>query len=330
LTGAGAAPAAGTPPKIHWATNHLIAAAPYSGLRRAGPGGKPAAHGVQLQRVRPSIRQDQGWAQFPDMPGLNGGQRYQLADLYGEGLPGVLCRYDQAWYYREPLRCRERRRRTSCYSEWKRLEHMCRVADSQQTLSPVAHRPDRRWQARLGTRHAGGVRLSSPSTQNATGRILCPSMRSPANFCHPMAQIADLVGDGLSDMALIGTRSVRSVCQPSRARVRRRYRRTSSRKKPPTGDDDDLPDAEQHPDSKWWHSPMCIGSGQQHLVRIRHNEVKCWPNLGRGRFGKGFVLSALPFAAHEFNAAQVLAGRPRRLGCGRSDLPGNRRACACS
>ena len=49
-----------------------------------------------------------------------------------------------------------------------------------------------------------------------------------------------------------------------------------------------------------------LGSGQQHLVRIRHNEVKCWPNLGRGRFGKGFVLCTLPFAYDEFNASRVL------------------------
>ncbi|MFS7179116.1 hypothetical protein AB6846_01800, partial [Serratia proteamaculans] len=26
------------------------------------------------------------------------------AYLYGEGVPGFLCRYDQAWYYREPSR----------------------------------------------------------------------------------------------------------------------------------------------------------------------------------------------------------------------------------
>ena len=54
-----------------------------------------------------------------------------------------------------------------------------------------------------------------------------------------------------------------------------------------------------------------LGSGQQHLVRIRHNEIKCWPNLGRGRFGKGFVFATLPFTYAEFEASRVL---PEQVG----------------
>ncbi|MFD2884647.1 hypothetical protein ACFS4T_27495 [Pseudomonas lini] len=38
------------------------------------------------------------------MPGIEDGQYYQCVDLYGEGVPGFFCRYDQCWYYREPLR----------------------------------------------------------------------------------------------------------------------------------------------------------------------------------------------------------------------------------
>ncbi|MFD2882689.1 hypothetical protein ACFS4T_04775 [Pseudomonas lini] len=48
-----------------------------------------------------------------------------------------------------------------------------------------------------------------------------------------------------------------------------------------------------------------LGSGQQHLVRIRHNEVKCWPNLGRGRFGKGVVLGSPNIAYEAFDASRV-------------------------
>lgn len=73
-----------------------------------------------------------GWTQFPDMPGLNDGQLYQMVDLYGEGLPGVLCRYDQAWYYREPLRD-DGGGDNVCYSDWKRLENIP-VADSSKAI----------------------------------------------------------------------------------------------------------------------------------------------------------------------------------------------------
>nr|WP_241866056.1 SpvB/TcaC N-terminal domain-containing protein [Pseudomonas sp. P42] len=37
-------------------------------------------------------------------PGIEDGRFYQCVDLYGEGVPGFLCRYDKCWYYREPLR----------------------------------------------------------------------------------------------------------------------------------------------------------------------------------------------------------------------------------
>lgn len=41
------------------------------------------------------------------------------------------------------------------------------------------------------------------------------------------------------------------------------------------------------------------------LCRIRHDEVRCWPNLGHGKFGKGRKISALPFTHEEFDASRV-------------------------
>ncbi|WP_164450306.1 hypothetical protein, partial [Pseudomonas viridiflava] len=67
------------------------------------------------------VSQPQGWKEFPAMPGLTDSHQYQLVDLYGEGLAGVLCRYDQGWYYREPLRGETGSEDVS-YSDWQRLE----------------------------------------------------------------------------------------------------------------------------------------------------------------------------------------------------------------
>jgi hypothetical protein len=244
---------------------------------------------------------DQGWAQFPDMPGLNDGQRYQLADLYGEGMPGVLCRYDQAWYYREPLRC-ESGGDNVCYSDWKRLEHIP-VADSSkpfhQSLTDLTGDGKLDWV--LAMPGVCGFFTLDPE-RNWSDFV--PFDAFPNEFLHPMAQITDLMGDGLSDMALIGTRSVRLYAN-RRAQGFADGIDVPHEKKTVEGDDDELPTLSNTPLELVAFADV-LGSGQQHLVRIRHNEVKCWPNLGRGRFGKGFVLSALPFAAHEFNAAQVL------------------------
>ncbi len=45
-----------------------------------------------------------------------------------------------------------------------------------------------------------------------------------------------------------------------------------------------------------------LGSGQQHLVRIRRDSVQCWPNLGRGRFGAPITLARNWFKEEVFNA----------------------------
>ena len=48
-----------------------------------------------------------------------------------------------------------------------------------------------------------------------------------------------------------------------------------------------------------------LGSDMPELCRIRHDEIKCWPNLGHGSFGAGRVISALPFAYEQFDAIAV-------------------------
>ena len=241
------------------------------------------------------------WTPFPGMPGLNDGQRYQLVDLYGEGMPGVLCRYDQAWYYREPLRD-ESAGDNVCYSDWKRLEHVP-VADSSkpihQSLTDLTGDGKLDWV--LAMPGMCGFFTLDP---DRTWSTFVPFDSFPSEFFHPQSQLTDLVGDGLSDLALIGTRSVR-LYSNRRAAGFADGLDIPHADKTAEGDDDDLP-VPSHSQTELVAFADLLGSGQQHLVRIRHNEVKCWPNLGRGRFGKGFVLCDLPFAYGEFNAARVL------------------------
>ncbi|TVT79434.1 SpvB/TcaC N-terminal domain-containing protein [Pseudomonas sp. H3(2019)] len=245
--------------------------------------------------------QHQGYTQFPDMPGLNDGQLYQMVDLYGEGMPGVLCRYDKAWYYREPLRG-ENGGDEIRYSDWKRLEHIP-VADSSkpfhQSLTDLTGDGKLDWViARPGM---SGFFTLDPD-RNWSSFVTFDAF--PSEFFHPLSRMADLVGDGLSDMALIGTRSVRLYANRRAAGFADGI--DVPRLDKPVGEaEDDLPLLSNTPTELVAFADV-LGSGQQHLVRIRHNEVKCWPNLGRGRFGRGFVLCTLPFDYAEFNASQVL------------------------
>ncbi|MCP1499759.1 hypothetical protein J2Y86_004466 [Pseudomonas migulae] len=242
-----------------------------------------------------------GWTSFDAMPGLNNGQQYQIVDLYGEGMSGVLCRYDEAWYYREPLRC-DTGGDNVCYSDWKRLENIP-VADSSkpvhQSLTDLTGDGKLDWViARPGM---NGFFTLDPD-RNWSNFV--PFDAFPSEFLHPMARMADLVGDGLSDLALIGTQSVRLYGNRREAGFDNGID-VPHLDKTAEGDDDDLPLLSNTPTELVAFADV-LGSGQAHLVRIRHNEIKCWPNLGRGRFGRGFVLCALPFAYTEFNAAQVL------------------------
>jgi len=243
----------------------------------------------------------QGWTRFPDMPGLNDGQQYQMVDLYGEVLSGVLCRYDQAWYYREPLRAEAGGDEVD-YSDWQRLEH-APTADRDkpvhQSLTDLTG--DGRLDWLLVAPGMCGYFTLDPQ-RNWSGFL--PFDAFPAEFSHSMAQMTDLMGDGLSDLTLIGPRSVRLYANRRAAGFAAGVD-VPHTEKTATGTDDDLPVLSNSPTELVAFADV-LGSGQQHLVRIRHDEVKCWPNLGRGRFGKGFVLCALPFAYSEFNASQVL------------------------
>lgn len=237
----------------------------------------------------------QGYTPFPSMPGLNDGQAYQLVDLYGEGLPGVLYRIDQAWYYREPQRGPDGGDQVR-YDEWKLLPHLP-AADSskavRQSLSDMTGDGKLDWVVAMP-----GMSGFFTLNPDRTWSQFVPFNAFPTEFFHPQAQLADLVGDGLTDLTLIGSRSVRLYAS------RREDGFARGVDVPRRDDDDALPLLSPSPTELVAFSDV-LGSGQQHLVRIRHNEVKCWPNLGHGRFGKGFVLSTLPFAYEEFEAAQV-------------------------
>lgn len=242
-----------------------------------------------------------GWTQFPDMPGLNDGQHYQMVDLYGEGKPGVLCRYDNAWYYREPLRC-ETGGDAVCYGDWQQLPSIPHADSSKpihQSLTDLTGDGKLDWVLAM----PGMCGFFSLDPDRSWSHFV-PFDAFPSEFFHSMAQMADLVGDGLSDMALIGTRSVRLYANRREAGFADGID-VSHLDKTVEGDDDELPLLSNTPTELVALADV-LGSGKSHLVRIRHNEVKCWPNLGHGRFGTGFVLCALPFDYDEFNASQVL------------------------
>lgn len=232
---------------------------------------------------------------FDAMAGLNDGQHYQLVDLYSDGLPGILLRDAKSWYYREPQRAASTADSNAvAYGPW---EPLARIPASDHNARQALVDMDGDGQLDWLTAQPG---LSGTFTLNDQRQwsSFTPFSALPQEFFHPQGQLADLMGAGLYDLVMIGSRSVRLYAN------RQAQGFGPGQDVPHTAEDDSLPLPGNGPSELVAFCDV-LGSGQQHLVRIRHDELKCWPNLGRGRFGKGFVWATLPFAHDRFDAANI-------------------------
>ncbi|QIB05144.1 toxin [Pseudomonas fluorescens] len=239
--------------------------------------------------------QARAWQRFDDLPGLNDGHRYQLVDLYGEGLPGVLYQSDAGWLYREPVRAKAKSDKVA-YAPWRDLPHIP-VADHgkpmRQSLNDLTGDGRLDWLvAQPGLSGFFSLGADRSWADFATFNAF------PTEFFSPQGQLADLTGEGLGDLVLIGPRSVRLYVN------QREHGFAAPLEVARDEHEDALAVFNASPGELVAFSDV-LGSGQQHLVRIRHNEVTCWPNLGHGRFGKGIVLDFPGLAYETFDASRI-------------------------
>ncbi|MHA1066848.1 SpvB/TcaC N-terminal domain-containing protein [Enterobacter ludwigii] len=210
------------------------------------------------------------WQEMPALSGLNDGLRYQMVDLYGEGIAGVLYRTDAAWLYRAPHRGGNGTD-TVAWSDWQTIPEIPSIQDIRGRLLDLNGDGQLDWLiAQPGLK---GFFTVKPDKSWSS---FTPFDALPAEFFHPEAQFVDLVGSGVADLALLGPRSVRFYANDGEGFA------------PGI-------DVGQHNDitlpmpgrdaSELVAFADLLGTGQSHLLRIRHNSVTCWPNLGYGRFG---------------------------------------------
>ncbi|MFB9159368.1 SpvB/TcaC N-terminal domain-containing protein [Chromobacterium violaceum] len=232
----------------------------------------------------------QQWRPFEAMSDLNDAQRYQLVDLYGEGIPGVLSRTGTAWRYRDPIRGQADSEAVA-YDGWHLLPSTPAMQSAQMTLMDITGNGKLDWV--IGQPGLAGYFTMNP---DKTWSTFVPFAAWPLEFQHPQAQLADLVGAGLPDLAMIGPKSVRLYANRRNGFAAPLDVEQSA--------DVALPIAGRDATELVAFADM-LGSGQQHLVSVRHDAVMCWPNLGRGHFGEPLRLTGLKLDSVAFNPEQV-------------------------
>lgn len=215
---------------------------------------------------------------------------WQLADLYGEGIPGLLYLDQGAWHYRAPQR---RSGGEQDAITWGTPQPLRIQPDSTAgTLMDLDGDGRPEWLVTAGL--CGSFTLGPDGSWSG----LVPLTALPSEFHHPQAQMTDLTGDGQQDVVLLralGPRSVRLYPASGTAGWLAALNQAYEGREP-------LPSLESSE-----HQLVAFadpaGSGQAHLVRITGEGVTLWPSLGYGRFADAIEIPG--FKIEDFNASRV-------------------------
>ena len=255
------------------------------------------------QRFVPEM--NTAWQAAPQLNKLNVYQPWQMVDLYGEGIPGVLYQdMPGAWWYQAPVR-----ETTSsdddavAYTSPVPLPRIP-VQQSSAVLMDINGDGSLEWMVSGVGIH--GYHAMQPTQSWAS---FVPVSAMPLEYFHPLAQFADITGAGLPDLTLIGPRSVRFWASERESwSTASDVAHAASLPLPVPGRDARRLVA---------FSDM-TGSGQSHLTEISADTVRYWPNLGHGAFAEPVTMSGFHIDDETFN--------PERLyladldGSGTSDL----------
>lgn len=245
---------------------------------------------LEYQRVDDPV--SQVWHEAPGFGKMNAFQPWQLVDLYGEGLPGILWQDPGgAWWYQPPVRD------TTAAGQ---------DAVTYAAPEPLPAIPAQREGAMLMDVNGdgrldwvvtdSGLRGYHSMQADREWTSFIPLASVPTEYFHPSALLADISGAGLPDLALVGPKSVR-VWQNNRQGWE------TARD---TGQENVLPLPVPGFDARVMvgFSDM-NGSGRSHLVQVTADAVSYWPNLGHGKFGQPVAIPGFSITEGTFDPDRV-------------------------
>lgn len=230
------------------------------------------------------------WQKRLDMGRFNLLQSYQMVDLNGEGMAGILYQDGNAWWYRAPVRDVEGGTDAVTWDKPVQLPIIPSLQDGG-SLTDLNGDGYLEW---VVTSSDTAGRYQRTPESNWTSFI--PFKALPVEYANIRMQLADITGAGMSDLVLIGPKSVRL------------YGGTDEGWKPAkiVMQPDDITLPQFNPDARVLvaFSDMA-GSGQQHLAEVRAEGVRYWPALGHGRFGNPISMNGFSWSAETFNPDQM-------------------------
>ncbi|QEL82827.1 toxin (plasmid) [Bacillus sp. JAS24-2] len=234
------------------------------------------------------IQHNSDWKPFLPVHESGNGEQYQLVDLYGEGIPGLLYQNKDHWYYRSPARGETTDGIT--YEDWGSLPEIP-VNNKNGMLMDMNGDGYLEWIIAQN-----GVTGSYAMNPNQKWSDFVPLKALPTEFFHPKARFLSVTGSGLPDLVMIGPKSIRFYAGEE---LGFKYACEVWQKA-----GIQLPIEGVNKKELVGFSDM-LGSGQPHLVRIRYDSVTCWPNLGNGVFGDPLKLPGFSINESDFNPDRV-------------------------
>jgi hypothetical protein len=216
---------------------------------------------------------------------------FQLLDLFGEGLPGILYDDGKSVLYQEPRGDKDSKASFSTARNLSAFPINRNVASATQTLTDVTG------SGRLD------LLVSQPGMagfyeQKYDGNWLPfqPFESFPTDFHNPLMKQANIDGAGLSDLILIREDEV----LVSKNLRQKGYAAAVSKQR-----ERELPTSKLNSPVENLRFADLAGAGTPQLVRLTNGCVEYWPSLGYGRFGKKITMGSVPIFAGDFEISRL-------------------------
>lgn len=233
------------------------------------------------------------WQVLDELASFTPQQPYQYVDLLGEGIAGVLYQDSGAWWYRAPIRKKDKQDPNAI--SWAKAQKLPMIPSLRNSamLTDVTGDGKLDWLVTQG--NINGY-YTQHETKAESWLNFVPLDAMPVEYFHPRAEITSLTGSGFADLALIGPRSIRLYAGSVQG--------WKKSKEVMQAEGVTLPINNINRRTLVAFSDV-LGSGQQHLIKVDYQGVTCWVHLGDGKFSKPITIPGFSADRLKFNPSQL-------------------------